>query len=99
LRVEDDSTRRVTEQEAAWWVSEVIEPAIAAGKGPEEITNAEFADRIAPLSEQTWLARYHAQQARAWTGNIIEGFETLMANAGSTAGSSDCRPSASWTSQ
>ena len=82
LRVQGDSTRRVTEQEAAWWVSEVIEPAIAAGKGPEEITNAEFADRIAPLSEQTLLAMYHAQQARAWTGNIIEGFETLMANAG-----------------
>jgi adenylate cyclase len=25
---------------------------------------------------------YHAQQARAWTANIIEGFETLMAKAG-----------------
>jgi adenylate cyclase len=82
LRVQGDSTRRVTEQEAAWWVSEVIEPAMAAGKGPEEITNAEFADRIAPLSEQTLLAMYHAQQAREWTANIIGGFETLMAKAG-----------------
>jgi adenylate cyclase len=25
---------------------------------------------------------YHAQQARAWTGNIIEGFEVLMEKAG-----------------
>jgi adenylate cyclase len=82
LRVQGDSTRRVTEQEGAWWASEVIEPAMAAGRGAEEITRAELADRIAPLSEQTLVAMYHAQQARAWTANIIEGFETLMAKAG-----------------
>jgi adenylate cyclase len=82
LRVQGDSTRRITEQEAAWWTSEVIEPAMAAGKGPEEIGNADFADRIAPLSEQAVIAMYHAHQARAWTANIIEGFEVLMAKAG-----------------
>jgi adenylate cyclase len=82
LRVQGDSTRRITEQEAAWWASEVMEPAMAAGKGPEGIANVELADRISPLSEQTVLAMYHAQQARAWTANIIEGFETLMAKAG-----------------
>ncbi len=82
LRVQGDSTRRITEQEAAWWTSEVIEPAMAAGKGPEEIGNAEFANRSTPLSEQAILAMYHAQQARAWTANIIEGFEVLMAKAG-----------------
>jgi adenylate cyclase len=82
LRVQGDSTRRITEQEASWWNSEVIEPAMAAGKGPEEIGNADLADRIAPLSEQAVLAMYHAQQARAWTANIIEGFEVLMAKAG-----------------
>ncbi len=82
LRVQGDSTRRIAEQEAAWWNSEVIEPAMAAGKGPEEIANADLADRNAPLSEQAILAMYHAQQARAWTANIIEGFETLMAKAG-----------------
>jgi adenylate cyclase len=38
LRVQGDSTRRITEQEAAWWNSEVIEPAMAAGKGPEGIS-------------------------------------------------------------
>src|SRR5204862_1656992 len=27
LRVQGDSTRRIAEQEAAWWTSEVIEPA------------------------------------------------------------------------
>ncbi|HEX6400656.1 MAG TPA: adenylate/guanylate cyclase domain-containing protein, partial [Actinomycetota bacterium] len=82
LRVQGDSTRRISEQEAAWWTSEVIEPAMAAGKGPEEITNVEFSDRISPLTEQAILAMYHAQQARAWTANIVEGFETLMAKAG-----------------
>ena len=82
LRVQGDSTRRIAEQEAAWWNSEVIEPAMAAGKGPEEISNADLADRSSPLSEQAVLAMYHAQQARAWTANIIEGFEVLMEKAG-----------------
>jgi len=82
LRVQGDSTRRITEQEAAWWTSEVIEPAMAAGKGAEGIANVDLADRNAPLSEQAVLAMYHAQQARAWTANIIEGFEVLMAKAG-----------------
>jgi adenylate cyclase len=82
LRVQGESTRRITEQEAAWWNSEVIEPAMAAGKGPEEIGNADLADRISPLSEHAVLAMYHAQQARAWTANIIEGFEVLLAKAG-----------------
>ena len=82
LRVQGDSTRRIAEQEAAWWNSEVIEPAMAAGQGPDEITNIELSNRVSPLSEQTVLAMYHAHQTRAWTGNIIEGFETLMARAG-----------------
>jgi adenylate cyclase len=82
LRVQGDGTRRITEEEAAWWVSEVIEPAVAAGKGPEEIGNADLADRAAPVSEQALLAMYHAQQSRAWTANIVEGFEVLMAKAG-----------------
>jgi adenylate cyclase len=82
LRVQGDSTRRITEQEAVGWNSEVIEPALAAGKGPEEMANADLADRWAPLSEQAVVAMYHAQQAHAWTANIIEGFETLMAEAG-----------------
>jgi adenylate cyclase len=82
LRVQGDSTRRITEQEAAWWTSEVIEPAMAAGKGPDEIAQADFADRSAPLSEQAILAMYHAQQARAWTAVIIEAFEVLMEKAG-----------------
>jgi adenylate cyclase len=82
LRVHGDCTRRMAEAEGSWWNSEVIEPAAAAGKGPEEIANAEFGDRSAPLAEQALLAMYHAQQARAWTANIIGAFEELMAKAG-----------------
>jgi adenylate cyclase len=82
LRVHGDSTRRMAESEAAWWRSEVIEPAMGAGKDPEEIGNPEFADQISPLLEQAVLAMYRAQQARAWTANIIEGFEMQMEKAG-----------------
>ncbi|HEY7280949.1 MAG TPA: adenylate/guanylate cyclase domain-containing protein [Actinomycetota bacterium] len=82
LRVQGDSTRRISEQEGAWWNSEVIAPALAAGKGAEELGNVDLADRISPMAEQTVLAMYHAHQGRAWTANIIEGFELLMAKAG-----------------
>jgi adenylate cyclase len=82
LRVQGESTRRIAEQEGAWWYSEVIAPAMAAGRGAEEIADADLADRSTPLSEQAVLAMYHAQQARAWTANLIEGFETMLAEAG-----------------
>lgn len=82
LRVQGDMTRRITEQEAAWWISEVIEPGVAAGKGPDEISNVDLANRISPLIDQALLAMYHAQQAREWTANIIEHFELLMEQAG-----------------
>jgi len=82
LRVTGDSTRRITEQEGAWWNSEVIEPAMAAGKGAEEVANADLSDRIAPLAEQSVMAMYHAHQARGWTANIIGAFEVMMEEAG-----------------
>jgi adenylate cyclase len=82
LRVQGDSTRRITESEAAWWTSEVIQPAMDAGKGSEEVANPDLSDRISPLAEQTVVAMYHAQQARSWTANIVEGFEGLMVRAG-----------------
>jgi adenylate cyclase len=82
LRVYGDSTHRIAQAEAGWWNAEVIEPALAAGRGWEELSNVTLADRSTPLAEQAVLGLYHAQQARAWTGNLIEGFETLMARAG-----------------
>jgi len=82
LRVQGESLRRIAEQEGAWWYSEVIGPAIAAGRDPERIANVEFAEQINPLLEQAHLAIYHAQQARVWTANVIEGFEVVLAQAG-----------------
>jgi len=82
LRVHGDSTRRIAEQEAAWWRSEVMEPAIAADGASEGISNPGLTARIAPVMEEAVVAMYHLQQARAWTANIIEGFEELMAKAG-----------------
>ena len=82
LRVQGDAMRRIAEQEGAWWASEVIAPAIAAGKGADAMADVDLAERISPLSEQSILAMYHAQQARAWTANLIEGFESLLSAAG-----------------
>jgi adenylate cyclase len=82
LRAHGECTRRMAETEGAWWVSEVIEPALAAGKGPDEVAAGALADRTAPLAEQAMLAMYHAQQIHVWATHIIEGFEVLMAQAG-----------------
>jgi adenylate cyclase len=82
LRVQGDSMRRITEQEAAWWHSEVIAPAIAAGKSPEEVGNTDMSDRLSPLADASVMAIYHAHQSRGWTGNIIDAFEVMMERAG-----------------
>jgi adenylate cyclase len=83
LRVYGDSIRRATEQEAAWWLSEVIEPSLAGDPSREqEMGNPELSARISPLAEQSVIAMYHALQARAWTSNIIEGFERTLEAAG-----------------
>jgi adenylate cyclase len=82
LRVQGDSTRRIADAEAAWWNTEVMEPGIEAGGGPQAISNADLTDRISPVMEQAVLAMYHLHQARAWTANIIEGFEGLMVKEG-----------------
>lgn len=82
LRVEGDATRRIAETEAAVWNADVIAPAMAAGESPEEAVHAELADQLGPLAEQAILATYRAQQARAWTANVIEDFEMVLARAG-----------------
>ena len=46
LRVQGDASRRMAETESAWWKSEVIEPAMEAGKRPDEILGAEFGDQM-----------------------------------------------------
>ncbi len=82
LRVQGDVLRRMAETEADWWQSEVIEPAMARGDNPQEISATDFSMEMTALAEGSISAIYHAQQAHAWTGNIISGFEVLMARAG-----------------
>jgi class 3 adenylate cyclase/DNA-binding transcriptional MerR regulator len=82
IRVQGDSLRRMAETETAWWRSEVIMPALAAGKRPDEALGADFANRISMLAEQAILGMYHLQQAQAWTRTIIEGLEMQLAAAG-----------------
>jgi adenylate cyclase len=82
IRAQGDSLRRVAETESAMWQSEVIAPAMQAGKRPDEILGIDFGDRMSVLTERAVMAMYHLQQTRAWTGGIIEGLEMTLAEAG-----------------
>ncbi len=82
LRVQGDSLRRIAETEADWWRSEVIEPALAAGKSPDEFSTTELGARVNALSEESMTALYRAHQTHAWTTNIIAGMEARLAAAG-----------------
>ena len=87
LRAIGDSMRRVAEVEMGWFLTEVIEPAWAAGKDGAELSAiaVEFRERFDPLNDQTRLAIHHAHQARAVTSNIIGTFERVLAAAGLTS--------------
>jgi len=82
IRVHGDSMRRLAETESAMWQAEVVMPGLQAGKRPDEILGVDFGDRMAELNERAVIAMYHLQQARAWTGGIIEGLEMTLAAAG-----------------
>ncbi len=82
VRTQGDSLRRIAETESAMWVSEVIAPATAVGKRPDEMLGDDFGDRHAVLGERAIVAMYHLQQSRAWTGNIVEEMERMLATAG-----------------
>jgi adenylate cyclase len=84
LRVMGDSMRRLAETEADIWRSEVLGPLFAKGlKGAEiGMSTAELSEGIGPLQDDALLAVMHAHQQHTWTSNIIDGFETIMANAG-----------------
>jgi adenylate cyclase len=82
LRATGDGLRRITASEGDWWRTEVITPRMQAGMTSELAGDAEFTDRISELAEQAMLAMYHAQQAHAWTRNILESFEQSLIQAG-----------------
>jgi adenylate cyclase len=82
LRVQGDSLRRMAETEADWWRNQVAVPRMEAGEPPEAIAASEFSAQLASAAEASLLAIWHGQQMHAWTGNIIDGFETLLDRAG-----------------
>ena len=82
LRVHGDSLRRMAETESGWWRSEVIAPGLAAGKSPEEAVNPDYTEELTRRLGQSVLAIYGAQQAHAWTANIIDGFVLALERAG-----------------
>jgi adenylate cyclase len=82
LRATGDSVGRIAETEAAWWRSQVIAPALAAGVRPDTYVAPAVADRMSALAERAMIEMYRLQQTRTWTTNIIEGFEQILAGAG-----------------
>jgi len=85
LRVFGDSLRRMAETESDAWRSEIMEPLLAAGKGPDEVAEAgtdEAGARLERAVDGALMALWHANQARAWTANIIAGFEQALTTAG-----------------
>jgi adenylate cyclase len=82
LRVQGDSLRRIAATEADWWRTEVIEPALAAGMRPDDVSATDLSTRLTVLAEESLMALYHAQQTHAWTTNIIGGLEAMLSAAG-----------------
>jgi class 3 adenylate cyclase len=84
LRAWGDSLRRMAEAEADLWMTDVMQPLLAAGVSAAEIgpRTAEFSNALAPLEERAILAVFHGQQNHAWLKNFFEGFEAGLAQAG-----------------
>ena len=83
LRGFGDNLRRMSEIEADWWMSDVMQPIIQSGGfadlGPR---TAAFSNAYAPASDQMLLALYHGHQSNAWMKNFYGGFETALERAG-----------------
>ena len=82
LRATGDSLRRLAESESAWWNSEVMGPATEAGERPDVVAGGDFGSRMNVLSERAVIEMYRLQQTKAWTTNIINGLESILAGAG-----------------
>jgi class 3 adenylate cyclase/DNA-binding transcriptional MerR regulator len=82
LRVQGDSLRRIAETESAWWGSEVIGPAMEAGRRPDEILGQDVGDQMSVLTERALIGMYHLRQTQAWSADIIGGLEAMLAAAG-----------------
>src|SRR5207237_781807 len=65
LRAQGDSLRRIADAESEWWASEVIQPAMEAGRSPAEVAEGENAALLTQLSESAMLSMFHAHQEHA----------------------------------
>lgn len=82
IRVMGDSLGRYAEQEDQTWQSEVVEPMLESGAGPEDIGTLDISKQLGPLEDRALVAMLHLHQRRTWTGSIVVGFEMLLAQAG-----------------
>ena len=82
IRVQADGLRRIAETEAAMWQSEVIDRGVERGQRTDEVLGIDFGDRMSALTERAVVAMYNLQQTKAWTRNLVEGVEVMLADAG-----------------
>ena len=85
LRVYGDCVRRIAETEGDWWHTEVEQPLLDGGMTTNEMFRAAeegAAQRIAPLMDAALLGLYHGHQEHAWTKNVLDGVEAVLADAG-----------------
>ena len=82
IRVQADGLRRMAETEASMWQSEVIERAAERGMRSDAVLGADFGDRMSELTERAVLSMYHLQQTKAWTRNLVDVVEQMLAEAG-----------------
>jgi class 3 adenylate cyclase len=85
LRVLGDSLRRAAETESDAWRTDIMAPYLSRPGGITALTSLASDDPTLQQDDATdraLLALWHAQQAQAWTGNIISGFESVLTDAG-----------------
>jgi adenylate cyclase len=85
LRVMGDGLRRLASTESEAWRSDLMEPMLAQGASTLQLGTAASSPETTSLDRVTdsaLLAIWHAQQAQAWTTNIIGGFEKALTDAG-----------------
>ena len=85
LRVLAESLRRAAATESDAWRSDLMEPMLAGGATVIELGATASSRETLTLDAATddaVMAIWHAQQAQAWTANIIGGFEKALTDAG-----------------
>ncbi len=85
LRTMGESLRRFVLAEADDFRAQVIWPVSDRTGAEISVTAATVSQRLSAPADQALLSIYHAQQAHAWTTNIIDGFERAIERSGINA--------------